>query len=327
MTPKQLTTGNWVLLVACLVLGVVRLVTGPSGDTGPTGADREAAFGAFDPSTILRISLAEGEAPPLRLARASSEDPWTVVGRQDFPALGFLVETLVGSLVGLRQSDLVSEEASSHGIFGVDAGTLLTLEAPGAAPWTFVLGEAGREGGGTHGYLRAAAEDRVFALRGLGDLSLEPRAWIDPRLVDFDASAVEGVRFSVAGTSITIVRDDKGRWSEELTGAPAPRVGAEDLIGLVGGLALDDVAARPVGSEQAGFDGELLVVELLGGVDGEEPWPVLLELGGEAEDGRRYVRSGSWRRAGRPDWVGLLPAAVVTRLEGRVHDLLLGIGG
>jgi len=326
--PISLTFGNLLLLGACALLLVVRLVTGPESLDRP---DEGAAFGAFDPSTILRISLAdeapaEGEAPePLMLVRSSVDEPWTVNQRLSFPALEYLVDKLLARVDNLRVSDLVSEEAASHAIFGVDTGAVLTLEAPGTAPWSFVLGNAGREGGGTSGYLRAVGGDRVFALSGIGGLSSDPRAWIDSSLVSFDASTVERMEFQIAGTGVALVRDDKGRWGEEQTGAAAQRVPAEDLIGFVGALALDDLMPRAVELAESGFAGDALVLRL-DGTEGEEPWSAVIELGALAEDGRRFVRTSAWREGGRPDWAGLLPGAVAADLEGRVHDLLLGIG-
>jgi len=238
-------------------------------------------------------------------------------------------------IAGLSLAEQVSEEPASHAIFGVDAGLTLTLEAPGTAPWSFVLGRAGREGGGATSYLRAAAEDRVFALSGAGTLTTSARAWIDPTLVELDVAAVQRIELTVVGQSVAIERDDRGRWAEELTGQSASRVEAEDLLGFAASLVLDDVVAGAPEAADAGFGAGSFRLSFepalpdgaeQGGGEHEEPWPVVLELGAQGQDGRWFVRSAAWGRGGRTDWVGYLPEGLGTELRGRARDLLLGIG-
>lgn len=334
MSRPPLSRGNLLLLPAVLLLAVLRLALGSGGPATGDAQRADLAFGAFDPEAILRLTLAEadGGGEPLLLGRASKDAPWGVTGRLDFPALAFPIDRLLATIDGLAQADQVAEEASSHGIFGVadGDGLRLVLEAPGGAPWTFVLGHAGREGAGAGTYLRAEAEDRVFALADLGVLSTAPRAWIDPALTDLDVSAVARVAFTVGGQTVAVVRDDRGRWTEELTGATAPRVDTEDLLGFVRALVLDDAVAAATEVAAADFGESSFVLRFEPAVANEgqleEPWPVVVELGVQAEDGRWLVRSGAWARAGRGDWCGYLPAGVGAELRGRVSRLLLGIG-
>jgi len=327
MNKLDLTRGNLALLVVVLVLGVLRLATG-SGGPEDSGADRDRAFAAFDPAAITRLTLARPGGDALHLARTKADAPWTVTDRLGFPALAFPIETLMAQVAGLTLADQVSEEASSHAIFGVDEGLALTLEAPGTAPWSFVLGHAGRESGGTTSYLRAAAEDRVFALGGAGSLTTAPRSWIDPSLVDLDVGAVARIEVTVAGQSVAIERDDKGRWSEELTGQQASRVDTEDLLGFASTLVLDDVVAGAPEAAAFGSDVFRIAFEPAAaeGAEPTEPWPVVLELGAQVEDGRWLVRSGAWARAERTDWCGYLPEALGVELRARVRGILTGIG-
>ncbi|MDE0897057.1 MAG: DUF4340 domain-containing protein [Planctomycetota bacterium] len=281
------------------------------------------AFGAFRAEAILRLTLSDpGDAAtqPLVLERGSSSSPWTVEARGDFPALAYPVEALLAAIDNLRLTDLVSEEASSHELFGVAAGEgiALSLQSPGGDAWQFVLGGMARGAGGTRIYLRSQSEARVFAATGLGAPSLDPRSWIDPSLVDFDVTLVTKIELQVAGASIILNRNDKGIWRDATRNKLASRIPVEGLIGEAAGLVLTDVSKLPFDAQAQGLGQDALRVILSGSPDAEASFePIEITLGsyesaevralqGGADTVRQYIRSGDWARSGGAHWVGLL---------------------
>lgn len=334
-----ITRANLGLLLAVVVLLVLRLAFGGSR----TSATQDtSAFTAFDPGAILRLTLtAPGDGPTkaLVVSRTGTHAPWTVEARSNYPALAYPIQNLLGAIDNLRLTDVVSEEASSHELFGVTevAGLGLRLESPGAAAWDFVLGGSAREGGGTTGYLRALSESRVLAAPGLGSQSLSPRAWINPSLVDFDVTLITRIEFVMPELTLAMSRNDKGIWREESRNTEAPRVALEGLIGEIKGLVLTDISERPFDPVAQGLGKSATKIVLSGNPKLATAFdPIEITLGAVESDAlraaqgggdsmRQYVRSGAWTREGGHSWVGLLDGDAANALLTHVLEILTAL--
>lgn len=322
----KLTRLNLVLLVLSLVLGGIALATRERAKGHRT---EERAFGAFDPATILRVSITDRrneDAPSLVLVRDSSETEWKVEARSAYPAEVYPLERLFARISNLTVGDQVAEAEGSLGMFGLAPGMGLGIEmaSPGTAPWKFVVGSPGAAAGG---FLRTEGETRIFGVPGYVQLSCEPRQWLQPKLFHFDTSLVRRVELTLAGELLVLARDDKGIWRESETGRVAPRVALEDLIGDLTAMALFDLAPRTTTPSAAGFDDGGLQLGLLD-ADGTSLADFALVLSRRADEaGHGFVRSGAWSAAGHPEWIGLIDAALGDAVMARVTTILTALGG
>ena len=329
-----LTRANLGLLLVVAALFVLRFL---GAETQATSPGNQAAFGAFNPELILRMTVeTPGDLGPLVLKRETKNAAWLVEARSDFPALDYPVTNLLRVLANLREDSLVSEESSSHKLFGLseEAGTKLRLEAPGGLAWSFVLGDLARGAGGTRTYLRAGGEQRVFAASGMGAVISDPRSWIAPSLVDFDATRITQIELEVAGVSVVLKSNDKGIWRDTAKNLEAPRIPIEQLIGEASNLVLADISSAPFDAKSMGFDGEEVRVTLSGKAQVEGAFePIVIVLGANEglnqrtlSDGgdrtRQYVRSGAWMRDGGKTWVGLIDSEAGGRFLTSVLTIL-----
>ena len=334
-----ITRANLGLALCALLLIALRVLAG--GDRA-TQLVESAAFGAFDPDQILRISLTDpmgNVGSPLVLERNNANSPWTVEARRGFPALSYPIETLLAAIDNLRLTDLVSEESSSHDLFGVSEGRGLELamQSPGGDLWRFVLGGMARGAGGTRMYMRSLGESRVFAATGTGTPSLEPRSWIDPSLVDFDVTLVMQIELQVAGASIVLRRNDNGIWRDTQKNKVASRIAVENLIGEASGLVLTDVSTMPLDPENQGLGEDALRVIFTGDPEKADGFaPIELVLGGSesAEQRllsgggsrtRQYIRNAAWGQLGGATWVGLSDGDAANAFMTHVLEILSDI--
>ncbi|MDG1498967.1 MAG: DUF4340 domain-containing protein [Planctomycetota bacterium] len=332
-----LTRANLGLLLLVAALFVLRFF---GAKTQVTNSGNQAAFGAFNPDQILRLTVEDPvDGIPLVLKRAAKNAPWLVEARGDFPALAYPVDNMLRVLANLREDSLVSEESSSHKLFGVtdETGTKLGLEAPGGLAWSFVLGDLARGAGGTRTYLRAGGEQRVYGANGLGAVTSDPRSWIAPSLVDFDATLVTQIELDIAGVSVVLKSNDKGIWRDTAKNLEAPRIPIEQLIGEASNLVLADISTTFFDAQAMGFDGEEVRVTLSGKPKVEGAFePIVIILG--ANEGlmqrtqsnggdrtRQYVRSGAWMRDDGKPWVGLVDSEAGGRFLTNVLTILSSI--
>lgn len=313
----KLTILNLVLLVIVALLGTA---VGLTRSGGPQAATNERAFGAFEPATLLEIQIHSRatQAPPVILQRDRADAPWTVQDRAGFWAEAYPIEQLLGQITNLQARDLVTESADGLTLFGLgpDAGIEVVLKSPGAADWRFVFADA-RSGG--QGYLRAAGEERVYALPGFVALGLEPRQWIRPGVFDFSQEAVRRIEIGLAGETLRVARDDKGIWREQVTGKVAPRVSLEDLLADLDALAIIDIVVRA--AEETGAQG----LELgLFNADNEELAGLVLDLQSN-EHGQRRIEARAWAAAGHDQWVGLIDDAQGALIMKRINSVFVAL--
>jgi hypothetical protein len=313
----KLTTLNLVLLVIVALLGTAVGLTRPSSPQAPPN---ERAFVAFDPATLLEIQIHSRvtQAPAVILQRESAEAPWTVQNRAGFWAEAYPIEQLLGQITNLQARDLVTESADGLTLFGLgpDAGIEVVLKSPGAADWRFVFADA-RAGG--QGYVRAAGDERVFALPGFVALGLEARQWIRPGVFDLSQAAVRRIEIGLAGETLSVARDDKGIWREQVTGKVAPRVSLEDLLADLDALAVIDIVEREAEAPGAqGLDLGLFDAE------GQELAGLVLDLQSN-EQGRRRIAARAWAQAGHDQWVGLIDDAQGALIMKRINSVFVAL--
>ncbi|MCP3917331.1 MAG: DUF4340 domain-containing protein [bacterium] len=278
---------NWALSAALVALLGAQLALHRGG-----AEERavEALFAELEGASVARIVVeAEGEA--LELER-DADGLWGLTGFGGYPGRAEAIDRLVDRLRSITTLDLLSEEASSHGDYGVDEqGTRVRLYATSREPVaTIVQGGESRDGRAT--YLRREDSPAVYRAPNLRRITTGVNQWIDPRLVTFQPALVESIRLegSALGAPLVVSRDANqiGKWTTQ-EDANVPGAAVRSFLKRAQGLFLDDVEGT---FDPVRFGPDRLRFTLL--VRGGSA--VGSRLGAEAEQGRTLATSvdGAW---------------------------------
>ena len=275
-----LAVAAFIVLAAALYLGSRRNAGEPSAEGTVFLPQLAGELG-----TVSEIDLAKGTpAPGVTLHRAG--DGWTVAQRADYPADGSKVKKL---LLSLADAKIVEEKTSNpvnFPIIGVEdpakpgaAGTQITLVAKDGKQ-SVIVGKPVGEGN----FARRGGEDKSFTVAPGITADIEPRGWIDARLLDVPAAQIQSVDAKpAAGAGYTLHRLKAGEDGFAFDGAPPAGRKLLDPKGLapsptaLSSLSADDVAAASdidfSTPSQAVFtlaDGNVITVT--GTVAGDKRW-------------------------------------------------------
>jgi len=189
------------LLIAALVVLAAALYLGSrrnSGEPSPEGThflpQLASALG-----TVSEIDLQKGAATPaVTLHRAGEQ--WTLAQRADYPADASKVHKLLLSLADAKIVEEKTSNPANFALIGVDdpakpgaAGTQITLTTKDAKP-SVIVGKPIGEGN----FARRGGEDRSFTVQPGITADVEPRAWIDSRLLDIPVAQIQSVAEKLA---------------------------------------------------------------------------------------------------------------------------------
>jgi hypothetical protein len=275
-----LTVTALIVLAAALYLGSRRNAGEPSTE-GMLFLPRLAtALG-----TVSEIDLQKGApTPAVTLHRAGEQ--WSVAQRGDYPADASKVRRL---LVSLADAKIVEEKTSNpanFAIIGVEdpakpsaAGTQITITTKDGRQ-SVIVGKPIGEGN----FARRGGEDRSFTVAPGITADVEPKAWIDSRLLDVPVAQIQSVAEKPAsGPGYALHRLKPGEEGFALDGAPPAGRKLLDAKALapsatvLSGLTAEEVAAAGTvdfsKSSQAIFtlaDGNVITVT--GTVAGDKRW-------------------------------------------------------
>jgi uncharacterized protein DUF4340 len=275
------------LAVAALIVLAAALYLGSRRNAGEPGALGTVLLPqlAGELGTVSEIELQKGTpAPGVTLHRAG--DGWTVAQRADYPADGSKVKKL---LLSLADAKIVEEKTSNpvnFPIIGVEdpakpgaAGTQITLIAKDGKH-SVIVGKPVGEGN----FARRGGEDKSFTVEPGITADVEPRAWIDARLIDVPVAQIQSIEAKpAAGAGYTLHRLKAGEDGFALDGAPPagrkvldPKALAPSPTAL-SGLTADDVAAagdidfsKPSQAVFTLADGNVITVT--GALAGDKRW-------------------------------------------------------
>ncbi len=235
-----------IVLAVALYLGSRRNTTEPSA-TGTLFLPQLAnALG-----TVSAIDLQKGAATPaVTLHRAG--DQWSVAQRADYPADASKVRKLLLSLADAKILEEKTSNPANFAVIGVDdpakpgaTGTQITLTTKDGKH-SVIVGKPIGEGN----FARRAGEDRSFTVEPGINADVEPRTWIDSRLLDIPAAQIQSVAEKFAsGSGYSLHRLKPGEDGFALDGAPPAGRKILDAKALapspsaLSGLSADDVAA------------------------------------------------------------------------------------
>jgi hypothetical protein len=201
--------------------------------------------------TVSQIDLQRGAAAPaVTLHRAGEQ--WSIAQRADYPADATKVHKLLLSLADAKIVEEKTSDPANFALIGVDdpaspkaAGTLITLTTKDGARG-IIVGKPIGEGN----FARRAGENRSFTVAPGITAEIEPKVWIDARLLDVPVEQIQSVEEKPAsGPGYALHRLKPGEDGFGLDGAlPAGRklLDAKALApsgSVLSGLTADDVAA------------------------------------------------------------------------------------
>jgi hypothetical protein len=241
------------LAVAALVVLAAALYLGSRRNAGEPSANGALFLPqlAGELGTVSEIDLQKGAAAPaVTLHRAG--DQWTIAQRGDYPADGSKVRKLLLSLADAKIVEEKTSNPANFALIGVEdpagpqaAGAQITLTAKDGKH-RVIVGKPIGEGN----FARRGGEERSFTVEPGITADVEPKAWIDSRLLDVPAEQIQSVAEKFAsGPAYGVHRLKPGEDGFALDGAPpAGRklLDAKALApsaGALGNLTADDVAA------------------------------------------------------------------------------------
>jgi hypothetical protein len=277
----------------------------------------ERSIGALFPDLATRdaarIVLAQGDTE-IELVRQGED--WFVPAQLGFLARTRAVQDLLLTLTSLTNSDLLSEEAEMHGLYGVGQDGLRARVFDGAGAVIADLVQGGladsARGSGAATFVRSLLEENtnaVFRAPHCPPVTLDVMQWLQTRWLRLTPPTVtriviDGQDLPEAVRGRSIEKDDEGAWNAGFAGE-VPKRAVLDLLGVCTNLFLSSVhAAGPLPGEAAlevsFYEGDVLMDTL--------------RFGAELPGGRSAGRSTG-------DFVALLPADVYALVREAVRVL------
>lgn len=303
----KVTRLNWTLGAIVLVLGVIDLWRGSIDHAPSREIGRLLPEFFADEVARFQISGPDGEVN----LKQVGEGQWVVVDRHDYPAYMVLVSTLSQALTSMTTVDLLSEDASRHGEYGLATGAIRVRA------WNAEDGLIADllRGDGVHGsratYVRREGEDAIYRAANLPKLTTDPTKWLTGKWMPFESSIAVRVRLEFDGEeAVEFVREtSRKKWTRD---GEAVRLSSMDrFLNSLPALYLQDVTAAPgtaLPQTALRFEIELLGDALLSGEFSslEGPGTVIA---------RRTDAAGA-------DWQVELPFAAVQNVADRARALL-----
>jgi hypothetical protein len=241
------------LLFAALIVLAAALYLGSTRNAGEPSAEGTLFLPQLASSlgSVSEIDLQKGApTPAVTLHRAG--DQWSVAQRGDYPADAAKVHKLLLSLADAKIVEEKTSNPANFPVIGVEdpakpgaAGTQITLITKDGKP-SVIVGKPTGEGN----FARRGGEDRSFTVAPGIAAEVEPKGWIDSRLLDVPVAQIQSVEEKfAAGPGYTVHRLKPGEDGFALDGTPPAGRKVLDAKGLapsgsaLAGLTADDVAA------------------------------------------------------------------------------------
>ena len=241
------------LLIAALVVLAAALYLGSRRNSGEPSAEgmRFLPQLAGTLGTVSQIDLQKG-TPTAGVTLHRAGDQWTVAQRADYPADTSKVHKLLLSLADAKIVEEKTSNPANFSIIGVEdpakpgaAGTQITLTTKDGTH-SVIVGKPTGEGN----FARRGGEDRSFTVEPGISADVEPRAWIDSRLLDVPVAQIQSVEEKFpSGSGYTVRRLKPGEDGFALDGTPPAgrklldAKGLAPSAGALSNLTADEVAA------------------------------------------------------------------------------------
>lgn len=297
------------LVVAALFVLAVALYLASTRNAGESSAEGAAFLPhlSSELGTVSEIDLQKGSPTPAVTLHRTGEQ-WSVAQRADYPADVSKVRKLLLSLADARIVEEKTSNPANFSIIGVEdpakpgaSGTGITLDAKGGK-LSVIVGKPIGEGN----FARRGGENRSFTVQPGITAEVEPKAWIDSRLLDVPVTQIQSVEEKPAsGPGYAVHRLKAGEEGFALDGAvPAGR------------KLVDPKALAPSATALSGLTAE--DVAMASDIDFSKPSQAVFTLA----DGNVITVTGT--AAGDKRWIEVKTtkdAALNTKAQGRSFEV------
>jgi hypothetical protein len=222
-----------------LLIAAVLAISGALYLSARRNAQRETQGTALLPSlagelnTVTSLSVRRGSATPTVTVH-EKDGRWTVAERADYPADVSKLRKLLQALSDAKIVEQKTSKRTSFAIIGVEdpglpgaAGTEISITAQDGKH-AVIVGKPIGEGN----FARRSDEETSYSVEPAISFETEPRYWIDSKLIDIAAAAVQSVEIKPAAQPAYTVRRDKAAGAaDKSTGATDKPTGAADKAG------------------------------------------------------------------------------------------------
>jgi hypothetical protein len=237
-------------------------------------------------NTVTSLSVRRGSATPTVTVH-NQGGHWTVAERGDYPADVSKLRKLLQALSDAKITEEKTSNPASFAVIGVeDPSPAGAMGATGAeisivaqdGKHTVIIGKPVGQGN----FARRGGENTSYSVEPAISFEAEPRYWIDAKLVDISAAAIQSIDVKPATGPAYTIKRTAATQSFTLEGVPPGRKAADSTLlapspTTYSGLTADDVAAaggidfsKPTVATLTMADGN--VITLTGAVVGDKHW-------------------------------------------------------
>ena len=279
----------------------------------PTDEKPKEKVLTLDRAKVQSITLANQGAEEIRLVK--EKDGWRMKAPSDVAADGAQVDALLSTLETLQAEDVVAENATSLGEYGLEKPkTTVQVALEGVKdPLVVMVGDKTPDGGAL--YARMPPLPRVFTVAAHleGSLEKKPFDLRDRDVLHVKRDAVRSIEISGPEGAHVLSRTEGGDWAfTQPVATQAGRWAVDALLGSLESLRMDSVAEEdPKDLEAYGLDKPARTVTL-GLSDGTRK---TLSVGAQTAEKNYPVRVSD-----RP-MVAVIPPALVDELAKGTSEL------
>ncbi len=282
---------------------------------------REKVFTGLDKLKVKSLTLKKRGGEIVHAEK--NADVWSLVSPQEVAADAGEIGTLLDALQNLETEEVLNENATDLGPFGLtEPKVSVSMVAEGAPkPFEFDLGDSVPAGSGV--FARVPGKPRLFTVSSTLENTLSKSAFDlrDRAVMKVKKDAIRSFEvFEKNKSAYRLARGAEGEDDWKVASPLATRAArwsADSLLGLIENLRMESIVtedAKPADLAKYGLGA--LARRVVLGLDGDKT--LALEVGKKTDAGKYYARDASSKL------VAVIPTAVVDDLDKGLKNLRAG---
>jgi hypothetical protein len=194
---------TWILLMLVVVFAVIFWV---SRTRTPVKRVSDY-FVKIDSAAVQKVEIRHDTSDVLLEKRS---DQWWVAKPVDYPANPMFGADLAGKVADLKYENLISEQPDKQSLFDVtdSAGIIVTVDAAGKAPVTFIMGKV--DDSYRHTYMRMADSNKIYLVNGVfkSYFTRNVKDWRDKTIAKYDKNDFTKFVLQYPDKSMELTKED-----------------------------------------------------------------------------------------------------------------------
>ena len=194
---------TWILILVAVVLLLVYFV---SRTRTPVKRSSEY-FVTIDSAAVQKVEIKHDTSDVILEKRA---DQWWVAKPVEYPANPMFGNDLAGKVADLKIENLISEQPDKQKLFDVtdSAGIVVTVDAAGKSPVTFIMGKV--DDSYRHTYMRLADSNKIYLVNGVykSYFTRNVKDWRDKTIAKFDKNDFTQFVLEYPTKSMELIKQD-----------------------------------------------------------------------------------------------------------------------